>query len=116
MRTMNIRTLHSETWQYGPQLCPRDMEMLLKVYCPGEYNRFSSEDMNSVFYDIPSAGVERIIDALSSMSEEKYKNTLCFEDAGWLNAKEVLIAEFQFLYRERDMTWEKGERMVLGWF
>ena len=113
---MNIRTLHSETWQYGPQLCPRDIEMLLNIYCSGEYKRFSSEDVGSVFYDIPTEGVVRIIDALSSMTEEEYKGTLCFEDSGWLNAREVLVAELQFLYGERDMTWEKGERMVLGWF
>lgn len=116
MRTINIRTLHSETWQYGPSLCPRDMDMLLNLYCPGEYNRFSSEISDVVFYDVPTNGILKIIKTLSTMSEEDYKGNLSFVNQDWLDARDVLIADLQFLYDERDMTWADGKWMILGWF
>lgn len=116
MRTINVRTQHSESWQYGPALCPMDFEMLLNLYCPGEYNCYSSDTMDYAYYEVPTDGMKRIIDALETMSEEEYKDILSFEDEEWFDAKDSLIADLQFLYDERDMTESGGEMMVLGWF
>ena len=113
---LHIRTKHTSEWYPGPDLCPLDLEMLLNTFGEDGYNCYACEDNGTYYYDVSANDIKRVIDALSNMSDSQYQVDLSFEDEDWLNARETLIDELQFLYDSRDPDWGDGDWILLGWY
>lgn len=113
---LHIRTEHTSEWCPGPDLCPYDLEMLLDTYGQDGYNCYACDENGTYFYDVSAEDIKRIIDALSNMSDADYRANHSFEDDEWLDARETLVDEFQFIYDNRDMNWDNGDWVFLGWY
>lgn len=113
---LHIRTQHTSTWYPGPDLCPYDLEMLLNTFGEDGFSCYACDEHGTYYYDVSAEDIQRIIDALTNMSDDEYRTSLSFEDEGWLDCREVLIGELQFILENRDPNWGGGEWMFLGWF